>query len=578
MAIVINELDMTPDSGSGPADPGQFVWQDRVALWVEGERHPQIHVESFTCQEELSKLYRLEVEFTYDQSVSYRPNSFLGRRVAVQITRLERERFFCGIVTNFVGEHPMGRHMGGQYYRIRLTVMPRVWLLTQNIRSRVLPADQSLADLMHSEFSHAGFSEYDINISCSDRRPRVQFEETDFQFLSRVCEEMGVFYFFDQQGADRERLIFADQVTGYRTRDCSAYAADFLNNPWEDRQQVCPSRQGAVGYDFIVGASEGSSVTTTHTAQSIWPEQHRYERIPYNSAAYNVCDEQARLRMESSEWRTELFAGEGNAFELMPGFFVPSAGTGSDVVMVSVNHEYSDRFGYQNHFTCMPRNTVFRPPRMTPRPSIAGALTAIVIDNWDPDAMGRVSLQFFWDRSPEISPCWARVSYPWAGKSYGAYFPPQKGDEVVVNFLDGDPAQPIVVSRVYNGSCNDQHSVNDVSGWTSVNGAKIEIDDKTDDFGAITIAQESGNEAQITNNGAITVTHFSGSKLVLDPTGAIKLVAAARLSLEAPLIQVSGIVNIDSAIVRCSGMVKCDKLIANNVISTSYTPGAGNIW
>lgn len=588
MPIVINELTgmPEPDQNPGGGGPAQGIWMDRVSLTLDGELLPNVHVESFTCEEAMSTLYRLEVEFTFDassgepvQGGSYRPDSFLGRRLALRVSRLERERYYCGIVTHFAGERPMGCYANWPYHRVRLTVMPQVWVLTQNVCSRVMSRDDSTRDLMTQIFSQPPYINYDLNVSSYEKRMRVQYEESDFHFLARTCEEMGIFYFFDQPGVNGERIIFGDGVTAYRTRDSSAYAGDFMSFPWEDRQEMCPWVHGSVGYDFVVGAADESSVRTTRWNQATSATQFRYERVPDNAAAFSTCDHQARLRMETSEWGAAVYTGEGNAFELMPGFFLPCAGLGGDVVMVSVHHEYSDRLGYRNHFTCIPRDTVFRPPRTTPRPTIAGTQTAVVKDEWDPEAMGRVSIEFFWDRSPYKQTCWTRVSQPWAGKDYGAYFPPQIGDEVVVSFLDGDPAQPVIVGRVYNGKCNDQHSEAHLSGWIAVNGAKIEVDHRDSDGKGIRLMQPSGNLVKIADSGSIRIEHFSGSVIELDVTGAIHVQATTRVRMDAPEVDISaGSVKINAGIVKCSGVVKCDTLISNSVISASYTPGAGNIW
>ena len=108
-------------------------------------------------------------------------------------------------------------------------------------------------------------------------------EESDSHFLVRPCDEMRVFCFFDQRGGAEERILFADQVTGYRTRDCSVCTSELMSPRWEDRQQLCPSGQGGVGYDFLVDASDESAVSTTRVVHSIRPQAHRVERIPHNA-------------------------------------------------------------------------------------------------------------------------------------------------------------------------------------------------------------------------------------------------------------------------------------------------------
>jgi type VI secretion system secreted protein VgrG len=114
-------------------------------------------------------------------------------------------------------------------------------------------------------------------------------------------------------------------------------------------------------------------------------------------------------------------------------------------------------FFYTNTFECIPATVPFRPVRVTPKPSVQGCQTAIVVgpigEEIYTDKFGRVKVQFHWDREgkkDEDSSCWMRVSYPWAGKSWGAIHIPRIGQEVIVDFLEGDPDQPIIVGRVYN--------------------------------------------------------------------------------------------------------------------------------
>jgi type VI secretion system secreted protein VgrG len=114
-------------------------------------------------------------------------------------------------------------------------------------------------------------------------------------------------------------------------------------------------------------------------------------------------------------------------------------------------------FFYSNTFECIPADVPFRPMRVTPKPSVQGCQTATVVgpggEEIYTDKYGRVKVQFHWDRKGkknESSSCWVRVSHPWAGQSWGAISIPRLGQEVIVDFLEGDPDQPIIIGRVYN--------------------------------------------------------------------------------------------------------------------------------
>src|SRR5262249_33874670 len=118
----------------------------------------------------------------------------------------------------------------------------------------------------------------------------------------------------------------------------------------------------------------------------------------------------------------------------------------------------SEDYNYSNRFQCVPYPTPFRPPRLTPVPIMHGSQTAIVVgpagEEIYVDKYGRVKVQFHWDREgkrDENSSCWIRVSQPWAGKGWGGISIPRIGQEVIVSFMEGDPDQPIIVGRVYNG-------------------------------------------------------------------------------------------------------------------------------
>lgn len=181
-----------------------------------------------------------------------------------------------------------------------------------------------------------------------------------------------------------------------------------------------------------------------------------------------------KLRMEEEEAPHVVASGAGTCRAFIPGYKFDLVGHSSQMDkcyvltevqhMASVGESYFElstggdtEESYSNHFTCMPFDVPFRPPRVTPRPTVQGPQTAIVVgrsgEEIFTDKYGRVKVQFHWDREGkrnENSSCWIRVSHPWAGKGWGAISIPRMGQEVIVDFLEGDPDQPIITGRVYN--------------------------------------------------------------------------------------------------------------------------------
>jgi type VI secretion system secreted protein VgrG len=178
-----------------------------------------------------------------------------------------------------------------------------------------------------------------------------------------------------------------------------------------------------------------------------------------------------------------------------------------DYVLTSVRHEAADASvagdgdsHYANTFACMPARVIFRPARTTPWPAVQGPQTAVVAgpagDEIYVDKYGRVKVQFFWDRQgkmDENSSCWIRVSQSWAGKNWGAAFHPRVGQEVVVDFLEGDPDRPLITGRVYNAVQTQPY---DLPGDKTRSGIKSRSSKGggADDFNELRFEDKKGSE------------------------------------------------------------------------------------
>jgi len=214
---------------------------------------------------------------------------------------------------------------------------------------------------------------------------------------------------------------------------------------------------------------------------------------------------------------------------------------------------------------------------------LSGVSTAIVIDNVDPDNAGRVKVRLNRASGPggDGPEAWARIATLMAGRNRGTWFIPDVKDEVLVAFEAGDPARPYVIGALWNGT--DVPPATMDAGNTrkllrSRSGVTITLDDRSgqerflvETPGGQTLSLEDGP-------GAVEIVDSNGNSVKLETSG-ITVTASARVTVNAASVEVSsGMVRVDAGMAAFSGVVRCDTLIANSVISASYTPGAGNVW
>lgn len=210
----------------------------------------------------------------------------------------------------------------------------------------------------------------------------------------------------------------------------------------------------------------------------------------------------------------------------------------------------------------------------------------IVTDLNDPKSLGRVKVKFPWMPRAEETAVWARIATLMAGGDRGTWFIPEVDDEVLVAFIAGDPASPVVLGGMWNGAQTPPETMdgagnNDIRSVTSRAGHKLTFDD-TAGQERVEITTQGGHTVTLDDaaGGTITIAHSNGAKIEIDTSGSVKVTANARVTVDAPAqVNVStGMMNVDAAMAKFSGVVKCETLITNAVVSSSYTPGAGNVW
>lgn len=212
-----------------------------------------------------------------------------------------------------------------------------------------------------------------------------------------------------------------------------------------------------------------------------------------------------------------------------------------------------------------------------------GLYPALVIDNQDPDNQGRVRIRLPWspDNDGGAYENWARLATMMAGNNRGSWFIPDVDDEVLVGFEGGDPRRPYVVGMLWNGGDAPPEQMdgdNNLKTILSRAGIRITMDDSD---GAVKLTLSTpGGHSLVFDDGdqSLTATDSSGNTVKLEPSN-ISVTAVAKVKVDAPQVEVTaGMVTVNAGLSKFSGVVQCDTLISNSVVSASYTPGVGNLW
>ncbi|HLM66753.1 MAG TPA: phage baseplate assembly protein V [Longimicrobium sp.] len=213
-----------------------------------------------------------------------------------------------------------------------------------------------------------------------------------------------------------------------------------------------------------------------------------------------------------------------------------------------------------------------------------GAYPGLVTDVMDPDGQGRVKVHLPWTPDPGGAEyaVWARLATMMAGKNRGSWFIPDVGDEVLVIFAGGDPRHPFVIGAMWNGQDTPPQSMdaqNSIKKLRSRNGVQITLDD-TNGQEKMVLETPGGQKITLKDGpGAVEIVDANGNSVKLEAAG-ITITSSARITVNAgAMVEVSAsMVKVSAAMSQFSGVVQCDTLITNSVVSASYTPGAGNVW
>ena len=436
---------------------------------------------SFEGSEEISRLFEYRIELASGNG-AISPQDLVGKRVTLAILQFDTqtERYFDGFVSHFAKLPRRAPHRN--FFEYEIKIVPWLWFLTRTTNCRIFQ-EMSVPDVIEKIFQEFGFTDCFQPQLSGTHNPWtycVQYRETAFDFVSRLMEKEGIFYFFKHEKG-KHTMVLADKNSVHQNCD---YQSNVRMEPamghtrdqdtvhlWERHYQYQSGKWAQTDYNFETPTT--SLLTNDVTVLQIENSQ-KYELFDYPGEYDNKGDGESltKLRMEEEEIGFDTARGESDCRSFASGFkFTLQNHEQKDqnqtYVLLSVTHradqgalyggESQQVASYQNNFECFPASVQFRFGQNTPCPIVHGTQTAVVVgpskEEIYTDQYGRVKVQFFWDRlgqKDENSSCWIRVSHPWAGKNYGAVWTPRIGQEVVVDFLEGNPDRPLIVGRVYN--------------------------------------------------------------------------------------------------------------------------------
>lgn len=438
-------------------------------------RSEQLRVLEFSLEEAISAPFQCTVVIaSEDHNVDI--GQWIGQAAVLTLFDNKIPRVIHGEIEN-------ASHMetGRRFTRFQITLAPKFKWLEHRSGSRIFQ-EKSVPEIIRQVFNEANIQHSDyrlaLNRSYSPRDYCVQYQETEFHFLSRLMEEEGIFYFFEHH-VDHHVMVIGDDNSVFKAIEgekAVQFHAKTAMRPdhttiyeFESQQTLVPSQVTLGDYNF-----EKPKLTLRHSAEVGQP--HSLARYQY-PGAFEEAEQgkhYASVSLESQRLEECLFFGKCDHQWMSSGFLFElqkhdRADLNQTYLLTKVSHKgkqprsleegaANEATEYSAQFSVIPPTTPYRPQHKHHKYLLEGAQTAFVTgppgEEIYTDEFGRVKVQFHWDREgqyDEATSCWVRLSQAWAGKEWGAITLPRVGQEVMVHFIDGDPDRPLVTGRVYNG-------------------------------------------------------------------------------------------------------------------------------
>ncbi|MCS4294558.1 type VI secretion system secreted protein VgrG [Comamonas sp. BIGb0152] len=449
----------------------------------------QLEFRSLVGKEQIARLFEFRVRLI-SETASISAKTLLGTDMSIEVDLTTEiagvdKRFLSGQVVQF---NYLGRD--GDFYAYESVLRPWLWHATRRTDYKIFQY-KTVPEIIQEVLAPYGFSiENKLMGSYRSWKYIVQYGESDFNFISRLMEMEGAYFYFAHRMGSHE-LVLADDIgshnrlpngpttLSYYSGDRAAHVhdEDFVDT-WSVGEDIASGYFAADDYDFTMPYS----LLDTKKAQlagHIEDSREVYE-WPGGYTDLNDGENYARVRVEQLNAQREIAHGEGNARNIAPGYLFtlnkyPRADQNKEYLIESAYYRFEEnvrrsngsgggqRGGgdspttYRIGFDVVPQTIPYRSQRTTPKPRTSGPQTAVVTgpanEEIYTDKYGRIKVQFHWDRyggKNENSSCWIRVSQTWAGSNYGSMHIPRIGQEVIVDFLNGDPDYPIITGCVYN--------------------------------------------------------------------------------------------------------------------------------
>jgi type VI secretion system secreted protein VgrG len=450
---------------------------NRIASVTTPFGEDQASICRFSGSEMLSVIPRFELELISEQQ-SLDPKKIIGQPVGVTLNTVNGgKRYFHGNAIQFGRTRQQGR-----YFLYHCTIVPWLWFLTRTSNCRIFQ-NKNVPGIVQEVFKAHGFDQIELRLTYNHTPWEycVQYRESDFDFVSRLLEQEGIYYFF-KYDQSKETLVLCDSSAAHK--------------PLPSYDQIALRRINPAGEDAFEHIREfsselnhlpGSYVHTDYDFQKPRVNLQAERSMPgeYRNSGFEIFDypgeyiqrddgdDWSRVRMEELHVQSEVGHGVADARGMGPGYtFTLTESpyqsdnrkhltTGAIYHLQSGVYETGSGAGGGDVFNCefitIPATVQYRPARKTAKPKIYGIQTAMVTgpegEEIYTDNYGRVKVQFHWDRygkKDQNSSCWIRVGQNQSGSTWGANFIPRIGQEVVVSFLEGDPDQPLITGNVNN--------------------------------------------------------------------------------------------------------------------------------
>ena len=427
----------------------------------------------FQGSEGISRLFKFQLDLLSENPAISFPD-IIGKNVTISLKQPDGSyRYLNGIISRFAQQATEER-----FTAYTAEMVPWLWLLTRDADCRgfinkTVPdiITQVFADLGCNDFSNSLQTSYEPLDYC------VQYRESSFNFVSRLMEQCGIFYFFKHEEG-RHTLVLADSSTihspcpGQSTIRYTTHSGgpqkDVITG-WQLEQELRAGKYSHQDYNF---ETRGTNLTALEPTVYDVGENSKFEIYEYPGEHLTKDSGQslAKIRMQEVEAGHLVAQGTSQCRMLISGYKFtledhPRQDMNSDYILTEIHHTaVTDAFpstraaegeSYSNTFTCIPLSVPFRPARVSVRPHVHSLASAIVVGGDEgtinTDQYGRIQVMFPWDQYRHgTGTAWCRVSQVWAGNNWGSIFLPRVGQEVWVDFEEGDPDNPIIVGGAYN--------------------------------------------------------------------------------------------------------------------------------